>query len=197
MLSSSVRGISECFRALYHPDAAHAFVHHTVIAASLGCDVFAIEPVHVGSPRPSLTAFQCQPMQVDARSRCKTRARPGLSKRGDFTISLFHVPRISGESPALAWHKDELARRVRSHSFLTSLTYACMLPMIQIPSNLIDSSHSTRPEAYTDTLPSCQAPIRLQRVIIFHLDLQTVRHRLDNDLAVSTYKPSSLITPAF
>jgi hypothetical protein len=87
MLFSSVRGISECFRTLYHLDAAHAFIHHTVIAACLGCDVFAIEPVHVGSPRPSLTAFQCQPMQVDARSRCKTRARPGLSKRGDFTIS--------------------------------------------------------------------------------------------------------------
>jgi hypothetical protein len=133
MLFSSVRGNSECFRTLYHLDAAPAFVHHTVIAAYLGCNVPSIEPVHVGSLRLPLTARQCIPMQVDARSRCKTKARPGLSKRGDFTIS-FPRSQDFGRLPALAWHKDEAfglaRRRVRSHSFLTSLTHACMLPII-------------------------------------------------------------------
>jgi hypothetical protein len=87
MLFSSVRGISECFRALYHLDAAHAFVHHTVIAASLGCDVFAIGLVHVGSPRISLTAFQCHPMQVDANVAA-TQGRDQACQSA--VTSLFH-----------------------------------------------------------------------------------------------------------
>jgi hypothetical protein len=81
---SSVRGISECFRALYHLDAAPASVHHTVISAYLGCYLPSIETVvtvHVGS--------QCKSMQT---SRCKPRARPGLSKHGDFTILSFLIP---------------------------------------------------------------------------------------------------------
>ena len=125
--------VSDYYMYLLSLDAGCIPTYHTVIAAYLGCNVPSIEPVHVGSLRLPLTASQCIPMQVDARSRCKTRARPGLSKRGDFTIS-FPRSQDFGRLPALAWHKDEAfglaRRRVRSHSFLTSLTHACMLPII-------------------------------------------------------------------
>ena len=138
MLFSSVRGNSECFRTLYHLDAAPAFVHHTVIAAYLGCNVPSIEPVHVGSLRLPLTASQCIPMQVDARSRCKKLLRDQgetrLCQSAVTSLLPFSVPRISGVVP-LAWHKDEPLGRVRSDSFLTSLTHACMLPIIPTPSN--------------------------------------------------------------
>ena len=54
---SSVRGISECFRALYHLDAAPASVHHTVISAYLGCylpSIKTVVTVHVGSQSKSM-----------------------------------------------------------------------------------------------------------------------------------------------
>ena len=70
---------------------------HLSITPSFLHTLAAISP----PSRPSLTVHvgsQCKSMQ---RSRCKARARPGLSKHGDFTICLssFLVPRISEAVP--------------------------------------------------------------------------------------------------
>jgi hypothetical protein len=101
---SSVRGISECFRALYHLDAAPASVHHTVISAYLGCYLPSIETVvtvHVGS--------QCKSMQDVAAKQGRDQAcQSTVTSPFVFSHSIIPGTRKPSPSPALAWHKDEL-----------------------------------------------------------------------------------------
>jgi len=103
---SSVRGISECFRALYHLDAAPASVHHTVISAYLGCylpSIEAVVTVHVGS--------QCKSMQdvVAAKQGRDQACQSTVTSPFVFPHSIIPGTRKPSPSPALAWHKDELA----------------------------------------------------------------------------------------
>jgi hypothetical protein len=101
---SSVRGISECFRALCRLDAAPASVHHTVIFAYLGCYVRSIKTVvtvHVG--------FQSKSMQdqVAAKQGRDQACQSTVTSPLVFSHSIF--PASRKPSPSLAWHKDEPA----------------------------------------------------------------------------------------
>jgi hypothetical protein len=177
---SSVRGISECFRALYHLDAAPASVHHTVISAYLGCylpSIEAVVTVHVGS--------QCKSMQdvVAAKQGRDQACQSTVTSPFVFSHSIIPGTRKPSPSPALAWHKDELATTtsqfpLRCH-FTNTRPHTFHYSLLSIQS----IAHMTaRSDIYPDTLPSCHTCTCLRLVIIFHLGLQTFRHRLDKHL---------------
>jgi len=196
ILFPSVRGISECFRALYvltqrlHLSITPSLLHTlAAICFPSGLSTWALRLVTL-----QVTANRCKKSLQD---KGETRPQCQSSVTSSIIFSHSTFPGSRKPSPALAWHKDELARQTSQIPLFYNFTNTRLHPITLLPSIPIDSSHTMR----WGPIPiPCQAAILALACSLssfFHLDLQIVRHRLDNDLAVSTYKPSPRTRPAF
>lgn len=195
MLLSSVRRLSECFRPLYILTQVASLHITPSLLHNLGWLAVSCPP-----SRPSTWAiYNYTSLQVNA-SRCKSMQAVAASKgrdqacqmHGDCSLTssskvLFPASQDFGSCPRArsrgtrmgSRDESDLASLHQQHASASfrRFFYSCCTFLHDDITFTIDSSHSTRwHQQHPAKLPRCICLLHL--VIISHLDLPSVRHRL-------------------